>query len=213
MFDAEKILQEIGYLLLRNDNRINLFKLVKELYLIDRLSLDERDSSVSGDSYLSLSHGPVLSSTLNILYDFPLNEDNPWRAYLRSEESEYYPDIVLFKETPEDSLSEKDRGYIEAISDEFRNFGNKEIEDYTRRNLPEWKYPRGRIEKIRFYDIMAALGRTHEEILESKREYECIKNLNDVLNNRQLFEIKKKYFSGRTHTTEEIIRDIKAGQK
>jgi hypothetical protein len=33
------------------------------------------------------------------------------------------------------------------------------------------------------------------------------------MNNCRLIEIKNKYFSGRIQTTEEIIRDIKDGQK
>lgn len=181
MFDTEKILQEIGYLLSRNDNRMNLLKLMKELYLIDRLSISERDSSVSGDSYFSLPHGPVLSSTLNMLYDFPLNKDNQWGAYLRSEKSKYHPDIVLLKEIPDDMLSAKDKSYIEIISDEFRNFGNKEIEDYTHINLPEWKDPHGGSKRIRFEDIMSALGKTRDEIMESKKEYERINNLYNYL--------------------------------
>jgi hypothetical protein len=50
-FSVEKILQEIGYLLSLNGGRVNLFELMKELYLIDSESIAERDSSISGDSY------------------------------------------------------------------------------------------------------------------------------------------------------------------
>jgi hypothetical protein len=168
IFDIENILQEIGYLLSLNDNKMNLLKLVKELYLIDRLSIAERDSSISGDSYFSLPHGVILSCTFNMLNDLQLSGDNPWGTYLKSEESKYYPDIVLLEEIPDDRLNAKDKSYIKIISDDFRSFGNKEIEDYMHKNLPEWKKPHDSCNRIQFEDIMFALGKTRKEISESK---------------------------------------------
>lgn len=78
MFSSNKILHEILYLLSLNDNKMNLLKLMKELYLIDRESINERDSSVSGDVFFSMPHGPVLSQTLNLCYDLP---NNGWRNF------------------------------------------------------------------------------------------------------------------------------------
>jgi hypothetical protein len=184
MFLVEKVLQEIGYLLSLNDGRMNLLKLMKELYLIDRMSIADRDSSISGDVYFSLPHGPILSLTLNMLSDLRhLNGNNPWLIYLKSEESKYYSDIVLCKKTQDDMLSKRDKKYIEAISNKFKDFGNKEIEDYTHSKLPEWNNPNGSSIKIRFDDIMLALGKTREEILEAKKEYDRINNLSKYLKN------------------------------
>ena len=67
MFSTNKILQVIGYLLSLNDNKMNLLKLLKELYLIDRESIKDTNFSLSGDEYFSLNHGPVLSATKNLL--------------------------------------------------------------------------------------------------------------------------------------------------
>jgi hypothetical protein len=177
----EKVLQEIGYLLSLNGNRMNLLKLMKELYLIDRKSIEEQDTSLSGDEYFSLPHGPVLTVTLNLLTDLSLSDDSSWAAYLKVEKSKYYPDIVLHKKAPDDRLSEKDKEYIQAISDEFKDYGPKEIEEYTHTKLPEWKDPKGSSIKIRFEDIMFALGKTREEIAEAKREYNNMRNLSKCL--------------------------------
>ena len=179
MFSAEKILQVIGYLLSLNGDKMNKLKLMKELYLIDRESIKERDSSVSMDIHFSLPHGPILSATLNMLDDLDVNSDNScscnsWSEYLKSEPSMYYPDIVLKKKTPDDRLSAKDKEYIDKISDMFKAFTNKEIEDYTHKNLPEWKDPRGSCLKIRFQDIMQALGKSSEEIQYAKKEYDFL---------------------------------------
>jgi hypothetical protein len=171
MFSTRKILQEIGYLLSLNGDRMNPGKLMKELYLIDRKSIEEQDTSLSGDEYFISMHGIVLKLTSCLIKDLSESNDNYWAAYLKIEKSNYSPDIVLHSKTPDDSLSEKDKDYIREISDKFKDYGPEEIEEYTRTKLPEWKDPHGGPIKIRFEDIMSALGRTQEEIMEAKREY------------------------------------------
>lgn len=75
MFDEKRMLQIISYLLSLNNNEMDKLKLIKELYLIDRVSIDEDNSSVSGDEFFSLKYGPVLSNTLNIINDIPNGND------------------------------------------------------------------------------------------------------------------------------------------
>lgn len=179
MFFPEKILHEILYLLSLNDNRMNLLKLMKELYLIDRESIKERDTSVSGDVFFSMPHGPVLSQTLNLCYDLP---NNGWAEYLEQIIAPYYPDISVKKMIEPDLLSEKDKEYIRKVSEEFKEYSPKELEDYTHK-LSEWKDPQGSSRKIRYADVMKALGKTDEEISEAKAEYEkfnALLNLNEA---------------------------------
>ena len=173
MFSSEKILQEIVYLLSLNDNRMNLLKLMKELYLVDRASIEERDTSVSGDVFYSMPHGPVLSQTLNMLNDLV---NNNWGEYLDAVESKYYPDIQLKKEIVYDRLSNKDKEYINFISKKFKNYAPKQLEEYTH-TLPEWVDPNGSSKKIRYKDVMLALGKSEEEITIAKTEYEKISEL------------------------------------
>lgn len=176
MFSSEKILQEISYLLSLNDNRMNLLKLMKELYLIDRMSINERDTSVSGDVFYSMPHGPVLSQTLNMLNDLI---NNNWGKYLEAADAKYYPDIQI-KETLElDRLSVKDKEYINQVSQQFKNCSPKALENYTHK-LPEWVDPKGSSLKIRYRDVMKALGKSDEEIISAKEEYERISLLNQL---------------------------------
>jgi hypothetical protein len=181
MFETKKILQMIAYLLSLNNNEMNLLKLIKELYLIDRESIDQRDTSISGDVYFSLPHGPVLSATLNLLNDLDKdNRDNPFADFLETKQAQYYPDIVLKNNPGDDYLSIKDKQYIEKISKQFQKHSPMEIENYTHK-LPEWTDPKGSNIKIRFQDIMRALDKTEQEIIVAKQEYEQISNLNKHL--------------------------------
>lgn len=171
-----KIAQMISYLLSLNGNKMNLLKLMKELYLSDRLSIEERDTSISGDVYFSMNHGPVLSATLNLI------RNGEFKNYFSQTKVSYFPDLIL-KQTAGDSfLSAKDKEYLKAISDQFKNASCWELEEYTHK-LPEWKDPSGSSTKIRYQDIMRALGRSEEEIAEAKKEYDQICNFNKQLGN------------------------------
>ena len=172
MYSSDKILQEIVYLLSLNDNRMNLLKLMKELYLIDRASIEERDTSVSGDVFFSMPHGPVLSQTLNMLTDLV---NNNWGEYLEKVRANYF-DIVLKKDISLDRLSVKDKEYIQNISKQFKEYTPEQLETYTH-SLPEWIDPKGSSVKIRYRDVMLALGKSEEEIYSAKQEYEKISEL------------------------------------
>lgn len=176
MYSSDKILQEIIYLLSLNNKRMNLLKLMKELYLIDRTSIDERDTSVSGDVFYSMPHGPILSQTLNMLNDLV---NNKWGDYLDAVSAKYYPDIQIKQEIDFDRLSYKDKSYIKAISEKFKNFTPKELENFTH-TLPEWVDPKGSSIKIRYRDVMLALGKSEEEISAAKEEYEKISELSSL---------------------------------
>jgi len=177
MFVAEKVLQEIVYLLKLNHGRMHLIKMMKELYLIDRLSIQERDTSVSGDAFFSMQHGPVLSFTLNMLRDISKNQ---WGDNLEAIKTrDYYPDISLTNDLECDLLSEKEKDYIRSVSVQFYEYSPAEIEEFTH-SLEEWSDPQLSSKKIKFADIMRALGKTDEEIIEAKKEYDFLETLTDL---------------------------------
>ena len=161
----------ISYLLSLNNNKMNLLKLMKELYLADRASIEERDTSISGDVFVSMKHGPVLSMTLNLI------NSGEFREFLQFAPSDYFSDVVLKKSAGDSFLSIKDKEYLSSVSEQFKDFSCWDLEKYTH-SLQEWKDPSGSSIKIRYQDIMRALGRTEEEISEAKKEYEQICNFN-----------------------------------
>lgn len=173
MFSSEKVLHEILFLLSLNGNRMNLLKLMKELYLADRESMKERDTSISGDIFSSMPHGPVLSQTLNVCNDLP---NNGWAEYLDKISTRYHPDIAVKKMIDTDLLSEKDKEYLTVVSERFKDYDPYKLELYTH-TLPEWVDPHGSSRKIRFQDVMRALGKSEREIAEAKLEYEQLEAL------------------------------------
>lgn len=178
MYRDKKVLEIISYLLSINNNHMDKLKLIKELYLIDRASIDETNMSITGDEYFSLPHGPILSNTLNIINDIP---NNDWSEYL---EIEPPYTIKLIKPFIYGYLSKRDKYHIETISEKYKDYSTSALRNYTH-TLPEWKEPYGSNRKIYFSDIMKALGKDDDEIKEAKEEYDNICELYKSLGIRQ----------------------------
>lgn len=173
MFSQEKVLQEIQYLLSLNGGEMNLLKLMKELYLIDRESIKERDSSVSGDEFFSMRHGPVLSYTLNMLNNL---EQTEWKDKLEKKDDQYFPIIKKLGQVDYDLLSDKDKDYIKIVSDKFKSMSAWEVVEYTH-TLKEWSDPGYTSRKIRFSEVMRALGKDETEIRQAKADYDFFNDL------------------------------------
>lgn len=73
-------------------------------------------------------------------------------------------------------LSKRDKYFINAVSDKYKNYSTAQLIDFTHQ-LPEWKNPAESNRKIKFSDIMKALGKSDEEIISAKNEYD---NLTDL---------------------------------
>ena len=66
-FDIKKAVQIINHLLKRNNGALNYTKLLKLLYVADKQALSQYDMTITGDTYVSMDHGPVLSEIYNLV--------------------------------------------------------------------------------------------------------------------------------------------------
>ncbi|MCA6071621.1 MAG: SocA family protein [Endomicrobium sp.] len=65
----KKLAQIVNYVLAKYDYRLNYTKLVKLLYISDRECLSKWGFAISGDSYVSMRQGPVLSGLYNFILE------------------------------------------------------------------------------------------------------------------------------------------------
>jgi uncharacterized phage-associated protein len=66
-FDARKATQVAGWFIQREGGEIQIMKLAKLVYLLDRLSLQRRGLAVGGGDCLSMKNGPVTSELLDLI--------------------------------------------------------------------------------------------------------------------------------------------------
>jgi uncharacterized phage-associated protein len=180
-YNIKKTTQTVSILLKNNNGSMNYMKLIKLLYLIDRKALEKWGKPITGDTYFSMKHGPVLSNVLDhITHEVDKENPNYWIQYI-SEKNNY--DIALLKEAPIDELSKREIDLINEFFETFIDFDEFQMVDYCHKNLPEWEDPGHTSIEIKIDKILKILDKTDEEIKYIKEELYFSNYLKTVLGN------------------------------
>lgn len=162
-FDITKATEVACQFLKREGGSINIMKLVKLVYLLDRLSLDRRGIPVVGGKYFSLPNGPITSELLDLINSGCLwgEKDCRWDEFI-SDRAEHV--VALIQEAPRDHLSDAEMDLIEEV---YREHGNKDqwqLRDWCHAHCEEWtRLERGR-DCISIEKIAQALGKSDQQI-------------------------------------------------
>ena len=167
-FKSKKTTQTICRLLSSNNGNMNYMKLIKELYLIDRICLDRFNRVLTGDTYFSMKHGPVLSNVLDKISSSQLSEDSYWDKYIKRKGP--YKLTLIETKRSNSELSPREIAIIDEVSEKFRKMNEWDIVNWCHDNLKEWKEPTFGRDQIFIADILKALGKTNSEITEIEEE-------------------------------------------
>ena len=115
-FDEREAAQAGSLLLDRHDRRMPYIKLIKLLYLAAREALIETGVPITGDRFVSMKYGPVLSSVLDLIKEPNPAEDSIWHGCVARERF----DAVLVGSPESDHLSEYDEDVLRNIFDSPR---------------------------------------------------------------------------------------------
>lgn len=175
-FNEKKATEVAAILLEKNGGKMNYMKLIKLMYLIDREALAEWERPLTGDSYFSLPHGPILS----FVYDaITAGVERGNTSYWQKHISKRNYDVSL-KSSPEtEELSKREIKLINRMFTKYRTYDQWKLRDYCHKNLPEWKDPKGSALPIHIKDILQAVEKTPIEIAEIEDE---VSNLQFVVN-------------------------------
>ncbi len=160
-FKEAKTTQAAARLLELRGNPMSYLKLIKLLYIIDREALLRWGRPVTGDRYVSMDHGPVLSQTLNLITEEPRPEEHTFWANHISQPEKY--EVRLHRSAATDELSEAELQLIQEI---FGKYGHLKRWDLVAlvHQFPEWQDPEGSAIPIQYRDILKAGGKTEGEI-------------------------------------------------
>lgn len=180
-YDAKKASQSVAFFALKSGGKINVLKLVKLLYLAERKFMEMFDEPLFFDSLVSMEHGPVTSTSLNLING--LVEDENWANYVserQGHEISTANDNVSFDNL--DHLSRADVKILSEIWDEFGSLSQFQIRDFTHDNCPEWEDPKGSSKPISYEVLLKFLGKENPEniarYIEDYREFS--KNLAEI---------------------------------
>ena len=164
-----KVLQATGVLLRAEPtHRLSRLRLLKYLYIADRESLQKRGRPITGDTPVAMDHGPVLSTTYNML----MGRDHcspDWDRYFDAAGRD-----VLLRVDP--GVGKLTRFEIETLQDVSRRFVDQDdyaVADYTH-EFSEWlknKPAKGSKRDIPLDDLLdaAGLGAVKRQLLDDLR--------------------------------------------
>ena len=178
--DIKKVVQIVGYILSKYEGRLNYTKLIKILYLADREAMKVSGYPITGDSYVSMPQGVVLSGILNLIKDDYINRDfqNLWDARFMTDGFDL---VMLCSSIPTGLLTDFEIQTLDSVDNRFHNQRFGKLIDYIHNpgNCPEWEPTESSI-PLPKKKIYAVLGYTEEQI-EALEEEERLYKAEDAL--------------------------------
>ncbi|WP_163020908.1 Panacea domain-containing protein [Pseudomonas viridiflava] len=138
IFSEQKVAQMAAFFLARREAPMAHIKLMKLLYLADRLSMERYDAPMSDDSQCNMKNGPILSATLDLMNGS--RSSNAWSALISPIRNN---EVTLQRNFVWDELDELSRADLAILEEVFANFGHLnrwELVNYVH-TLPEWENP------------------------------------------------------------------------
>lgn len=176
-FNEKKLTQIVAYFLKLNNCTINYTKLMKMLYLTDREALKMWRCTLSGDAYVSMPSGPVLSKTLKLIKNSGTQNDGQfWNGFITRQKF----NVSLRGDPGVDELSKREIELIDKIYNQYNKYTYGIMIDITHSICPEWKSPGHSYEPITINDILKELNVEDEEIKRIDKEVESLNYVEEL---------------------------------
>jgi uncharacterized phage-associated protein len=178
-FHPEKAVAAAAALLKLHGKPMKYLGLMKMLYISDRIALARMEQPITGDRYVSMKYGPVLSSVLDLINGNPVGDALPlWSKFISPGRNHY---VSLLIDPGDEDLCEEEEEIIAQVYKTFGHINPFDVAEWTH-GLPEWKDPHGSATPIAIEDILKNVGKSEEEIREIQNEASREAYLDEVLN-------------------------------
>jgi hypothetical protein len=162
-FDEVKATQIAAFFLRLAGGRLKYLALIKLLYRLDREALRRWNFPVTTDRYVSMKYGPVTSRIYNLIKDSARQNTHPtfWSTHIER----VGLNTVAVKLDP--GGTELSPAEEELATEIFKADGAKDgftLADECHRDFPEWKDPGESSRPIGITDILAALGKSEDDV-------------------------------------------------
>jgi len=180
-FSQEKATAAAALLLKLRGGRMSYLKLIKLLYLADRLSLQRWGFSVTTDRYVSMDQGPVVSHIYGLITQ-EIEQRSYWSRYISPPLGEWEVELKS-EEMPENQLSRAEEKLLHEVFGTYGTWTRWQLRDFTH-DLPEWKNPEGSSVPIPIAEILRAQGASEDEINEALRDLNAAESANNAFGSR-----------------------------
>lgn len=168
LFDERRTAEAAAFLLYRGGGSLPLIKLVKLLYLAERLSLQRYGEPITGDKLVSMPHGPVLSMTYDHIKGGLPSVEGGWDSWI----ADRADNILALRDesrirSPEQDLLRLSDSDLEILGEIWTQFGHWDrwaLVEYTHSDAcPEWEDPDGSSKPIHYDVLFTKLGYSPEQ--------------------------------------------------
>ncbi|MCX7044574.1 MAG: Panacea domain-containing protein [Candidatus Sumerlaeota bacterium] len=167
-FNERKAAQMAALYIKMGGGKMNYLLLMKLMYLADRMTLINKGRPITGDRYVSMEWGPVLSRVLDLLRDQQETMRTPWFEYISPPTC--YEVSLLNSDFPTDELSRYEIKVIESIYSAYGRFDPFVLAKQTHSICPEWTDPGDSVLPIRPEDILYENGVPEKEIAQMESD-------------------------------------------
>ncbi|NEQ51776.1 MAG: SocA family protein [Leptolyngbya sp. SIO3F4] len=182
-FDPAKAVEAAALLLKRHGEPMKYLGLLKMLYIADRVALAQMEQPITGDHYVSMVYGPVLSGVYDLIKGRPVDDALPlWSKFISPREDNC---ISLLGDPGDGELCEEEEEILQQVYDTFGHLDPFEVAEWTH-DLPEWKDPEGSAIPIVVEEILKNLGKSDAEIMRIQEDVMRETYLDEILNNEVL---------------------------
>ena len=166
-FHPEKAVEAAAILLKLHGKPMKYLGLLKMLYIADRVALKRMEQPITGDHYVSMKHGPVLSGVYDLIKGLPVDDALPiWSKFISSRKDKC---VSLLEDPGNEELCEEEEKIIRQVYRTFGHIDPFKVAEWTH-DLPEWQNPYSSAIPIAVEEVLKNLGKSNEEIEEIQRE-------------------------------------------
>ena len=176
--DINKALAATAYLIQKAGGRYDVFVLIKTLYYADRKGLVKYGRTITGDNFVSMDKGPVVSN----IYDLIKGKQIPghpralaqWRKFISERESH----LLRIKTMPEMGyLSVREMELLDEAFTTISKIPAYWLAEWTHQVFPEWEDPTGSSLPIDPKKILRIEKKSEKEISEIEEELAAVNQL------------------------------------
>jgi len=178
-FNLPKATEVACEFLERAGGQIHTMKLVKLVYLLDRLSVDRRGIPVVGGDYLSMRNGPVTSELLDLINAGRLNGESDHR-WERSISDRINHEVKLESKPPREHVSMAELELLDAVWAEHGDRDQWQLVDWCHTHCGEWTPMARGCAPIAVERMGQALGKPPEAVARLAREAAELNQLDEI---------------------------------
>jgi uncharacterized phage-associated protein len=180
-FHPKKAVEAAAVILKLHGKPIKYLGLLKMLYISDRMALQQMEQPITGDHYVSMDYGPVLSGVYDLIKGKPIDVDNASSLWSQFISPRYDHQVRLLQDPGNEELCEEEEEIIQRVYKAFGHLNPFSVAEWTH-DLPEWQNPYGSAIPILVEDVLKYIGKSTEEINEIGQEAIREAYLDEVLN-------------------------------